>query len=228
LKTRYSLLTMPNERKRRARRKGGRKSRPSRGRMITSGYRSYPGPVTIPLNQRLMLQFRNIITVTSSAGGIVDGTIPCNPAAILAAPFPAAALFPEWTDVSPLFAQVKCVQLECTYRSCYVETKGDTLMNLGISGNLQSNGNPGSYTVVIDNGDSQTWTPTLDTACRGAYHAIRHLPSLQWAAIASPFPSGNNYIGCPGGIGCYGSGYPVSTQLFNIHVVGTYLFQSRT
>jgi hypothetical protein len=215
---------MPN----RKRRPTGRKSRPRRERKIASGYQLYPAPLSIPLGNSVRIQLRNIITVTSDGSGVVNGTIPCNPAATLSAPFPSAALFSEWTNWSTVFAQVKAVQLECTFRSAYVETKGDTITNLAISGNLQSNGAPGSYAVVIDNGDSQTWPLTLDTAGVGRYHAIKHKKSLQWAAIASPFPSGNNYVGCPGGIGMYGSSYPVSTHLFDILVVGTYLLSSRT
>lgn len=158
----------------------------------------------------------------------MDGTIPCAPESVLAAPFPAASLFPEYSSISTLYSHIKCIQLEITFMPCTSdEVKGDATIGLVISGNLMRNGAPGSYAGAVDNGDSQSWNPVLDVSGRGRYHAIKHRPSLQWNVSTT---TGNtvNYSGCPGGIAMFGSGFLPSTAVFTALVVGSYLVSSRS
>lgn len=80
-----------------------RSSRRKGERKVTSGFFRYPAPIVIPLNQAIRVQMRNLITVTSSVGGIISGMIPCDPSATLAAPFAVGAMFNEWSSWAALF-----------------------------------------------------------------------------------------------------------------------------
>jgi len=203
----------------------------SERKTVTSGYGRYPSPISKPLNQAIVFQFRNLIAVTSNGSAVVSGTIPCDPSAILAAPFAAGAMFPEWaSNIQPLFSSVKCIQLECFFQPSTVdEVKGDSTLGVAIAGNLTSIANFAiSYLATMDNGDSQDWNPMLDTSGRGRYHAIRHRKSLLWGGTATPASSAAIYAGAPGGIGVYGSFPAINSQVFTIRVVGTYLLSSRS
>lgn len=211
IKVRRTKQGLPNERK------------------VMSGFFKYPAPISIPLNQVIRVQLRNLITVTSNGSGVIAGMIPCDPSATLAAPFAAGALFPEWTNFGTLFSGIKCVQLECTFMpSSSDEVKGDASIGVAIAGNLTSISNfATSYIATMDNGDSQHWNPTLDTSGRGVYHSIKHRKSLLWGGTATPASSAAVYAGAVGGIGMYAS-TAVSLNLFSIRVVGTYLLSSRS
>jgi len=211
--------------KRGNRRRSGKSRRP---KTLRSGTYAYPAPVTLTPNRTYMLQFSNTITVTSTVGGIISGMIPCDPSAILAAPFAVGAMFPEWTNAATLFSAIKCVQLECHFSpSSSDEVKGDSSIGIAIASNRTSISNFAvSYIAVSDNTDRQLWNPTLDTSGRGRYHALKHNKSLLWGGVATPASSAAIYAGCVGGIGMYGS-TAVSLQLFTIVVVGTYLMSQR-
>jgi len=176
-----------------------------------------------------MFQFRNLITVTSSVGGVVSGMIPCDPSATLGAPFAAGALFNEWTSIATLFSAIKCIQLECYARSgSSDEVKGDASIGIAIATNLTSIANfATSYLATMDNADSQVYNPVLDTTAKGAYHALKHRPSLNWGGTSTPASSSAVYAGAVGGIGFYGS-TAVSLQVMTIQVVGTYLLSQRS
>jgi hypothetical protein len=206
-----------------------RSSRRKGERKVTSGFYRYPAPIVIPLNQAIRVQMRNLITVTSSVGGIISGMIPCDPSAVLAAPFAAGAMFNEWSSWAALFSAIKCVQLECTFMpSSSDEVKGDASIGVAIAGNLTSIANfATSYLAAMDNGDSHHWNPVLDTSGRGIYHSIRHRPSLNWGGTSTPASSSAVYAGAVGGIGMYAS-TAVSLNLFTIRVVGTYLLSNRS
>lgn len=199
------------------------------GKSVRSGSRNYPAPITIPLNDSKVFQFRNLITVTSNGSGVVAGMIPCDPSATLAAPFASGALFNEWSTVATLFSAIKCVQLECQFEpSSSDEVKGDSSIGFAIAGNLTAISNfATSYLATVDNADSQRWNPVLDTSGRGRYHAIRHRPSLNWGGTATPASSAAVYAGAVGGIGMYGS-TAISLQVFTILVVGTYVLSNRS
>jgi len=196
--------------------------------VVHTGFRKYPGPITIPQRQTLMMQFANTLGVTSNGSGIIAGVLQCDPSITYAAPFSAIAAFSEWTDIVPLFAQVKCVQLEIIiYPTTTDEVKGDILPPLALGGSLAVGSTPASYAVVIDNTDSQEYPILLDTTGRGRYHAIRHSRNLQFAAVSSPTPSTSIYAGCPGGIAIYGGAFPANTQIASVTIRGTYLLRCR-
>jgi len=207
----------------------GKKTFRKKEKKVMSGRYLYPAPIVISQNQAIRWQFRNLITVTSSVGGIVSGMIPCDPSAVLAAPFAAGAMFPEWTNVATFFSAVKCIQLECYFQPASSdEVKGDSSIGVAIASNLTSISNfATSYVATMDNGDSQTWNPILDQSGRGIYHSLKHRPSLLWGGVATPASSAAVYAGCPGGIGMYQS-TAVSLLVYTIRVVGTYLLSVRS
>jgi hypothetical protein len=133
-------------------------------------------------------------------------------------------MFPAYVNYwLNLFSQVKCVQLDMTLvPSTTDEVKGDQDAVLAIAGQLSSTTAPTAYGDVANNSDSQAYPILLDTRGMGRYHAIRHTRDLQWANSASPVPTPSIYAGCPGGIGFYGSGFPVSTTIGSIRICGTY------
>jgi len=204
------------------------KRKPRRKRQIVSGYQQYPAPYKV-VNKTYVIQFRNLITVTSNGSGVISGMIPCDPSATLSAPFASGALFPEWTNVAALFSAIKCIQLECTFvPSTSDEVKGDSQFGVSIAHNRTSISNfATSYAATEDNEDSQTWNAILDQSGRGRYHAFRHLKSLNWGGTATPASSAAVYAGAVGGIGMYCS-TAVSLQLFTVHVCATYVLGQRS
>jgi len=194
-----------------------------------SNHRRYPAPIQFELKQGFMVQMRNLVSMTTDGSGVLAGVVPCNPNATLSSAFGSVAIFSEWTNWAALFASVKCVQLEVICKSKYVETKGDVPGVVVIGGNIQQGGSfPSTYATAADNTDSQTWNITNDTSGRGVYHAIRHLKKLMPAATNDPDPTGDAYIGCPGGIAFYGNALPITTSMMTVHIVGTYVVYSRT
>jgi len=218
-------MSKRNESKRRRR---PRSFRPS-ARTVVSNYRRYPAPITIPPKQGIQIQLRNHIFMSTDGSGVLAGIIPCNPNATLSSAFGSVALFPEWTNWSALFSSVKAVQLECVFKSKYVETKGDVPGDVIIGSQFVVGGSfPNTYQTAADNTDSQSWPITNDTSGRGAYHAFRHLKRLAPAASNDPDPTGDAALGCPGGISVYGSSLPISLSLVSILVVGTYIVYARS
>jgi hypothetical protein len=191
--------------------------------IITNGNRRYPGPITIPLRQVIMIQVSNSSALASNASGVIAGVIPCDPTATLSAPFTAAAMFPQFADWNLVLGQVRCVQLDVTVTPAQAnETKGDINASLAIAGNVQNTTTPSSYADVMNNSDSQIYPILLDDRGLGRYHAIRHGKELGYASSVSPVPTPSLYQGCPGGIGFYGSGFPVSTTIGALRITGTY------
>jgi len=180
-------------------------------------------------SQRVMtLQFRNINSLTSSAGGVIQGQLGTDPSVTTAAPFGAVTLFTEWTNVAALFAQVKCVQFEVRiFPTGTDEVKGDVQPMLAVGSSLGDASAPSSYQAVLDNGDSQIYPIYLDTTARGRYHSLRHKGNLQWATTGNPNPSTSIYAGCPGSLGFFGNGFPASTNVATLHICGTYKLRMR-
>jgi len=209
------------------RKKSGQKRRGPK--KFRSGTYSYPAPIALPPTRSYTIQLSNLITVTSNVGGNISGYIPCDPSAILAAPFAAGAMFPEWTLIAQLFSAIKCVQLECHLSPASSdEVKGDTNIGVIIASNMTSISNfATSYTAISDNADRQTWNPILDQSGRGRYHALRHRPTLQWGGTSTPASSAAVYAGAVGGIGFFGTG-AVSLLTFTVMVVGTYRLSQRS
>jgi hypothetical protein len=209
-------------------RNGKRKPASERKRLIRSGYQLYPGPFRIPLSNSITLQLKSIVIGSTDSSGVFAAAVPCDPSATLSARLGGNAIFDEWTTIKALFSHVKCLQLEVVLRPCYVETKGDTVNNVAISGNLMIfTSTPTGFATVIDNADSQSYAATLDTANHGCYHAIRHKKSLLWGSVNGPTVT-DSYIGCPGGIQMYSSSLPTSTNFLNVMITGTYQFANRS
>lgn len=213
------------DRKRMARPKGvADKTGVKQSGIVTNGNRRYPGPITIPLNQALMIQVGGVTALSSSAGGIIAGVLPCDPTATLAAPFSVGVMFPQYSNWSLNFSRVRCVQLDINLVPVQAnETKGDIDAVLAIAGNIQNTTAPSSYADLINNSDSQIYPILLDDRGLGRYHAIRHTKALLWASSVSPVPTPSLYAGCPGGIAFYGAGFPASTQFGTIRITGTYM-----
>jgi hypothetical protein len=219
---------MSSKSKSRSNRRSKRRGVPP-ARFVVSNYRRYPAPVTIPPKQGVMIQLRNHVFMSSDGTGTVAGIVPCNPNATLSSAFGSVALFPEWTNWAALFSSVKAVQLELVGKSRYVETKGDTPGDVIIASQFTVGTSfPSSYATAADNTDSQSWNLTDDTSGRGFYHAFSHKRSLAPSATNDPDPTGDAYIGCPGGIALFGNTLPVSTSLMSILVVGTYVVYVRS
>ncbi len=205
-----------------------RRSKKKEVKMITSNFQRYPAPIRESLSQSIRIQLRNVAVLSSDSSGNVATYVPCDPSVNFSSAFGGGTQFPEWSSWAGLFSHVKCVQLELILKSATTETKGDYTNALALSGNLQLASAPGSYQGVLDNVDSQIYAVMFDTANRGCYHAIRHRKSLEWASTNTPVPSTDNYIGCPGGIQLFGSGFQNSIGLCNVQVIGTYLLSIRS
>jgi hypothetical protein len=164
----------------------------------------------------------------SNGSGVFQAVIPCDPSVTLSSAWGSVPLFGEYTDWLALFGNIKCVQLEVKMLPQSIdEVKGDTPGVLCIASNLNTNTLPTSAQSLADNTDSQFWNFINDSTGIGRYHAMRHKKSLEWATTGVPVPSSNSYIGCPGAIGFYANGLPVSTGIISVHVVGTYLLMNR-
>jgi hypothetical protein len=188
-----------------------------------NGGRRYPGPITIPLNQVVTVQLCGTAALLSNGSGVIAGVIPCDPTTTLSAPFTSGVMFPQFSSWNLLFSQVKCVQLDVVIVPATVdEVKGDVDAVLAIAGQLSNTTTPSSYADLNNNSDSQTYPVLLDTRGLGRYHSIRHTQDLLWASSVSPVPTPSLYAGCPGGIGLYGSGFPLSSSIGSLRITGTY------
>jgi hypothetical protein len=189
----------------------------------------YPAPLPRSLNQRFRISLSNFFGAVSNCSGILAGVIPCDLSVTLTSAFGSVTMFPEWSSWAALFSQVRCVQLEIRCIPIYVdEVKGDSNNGLLLAGNLQSTTVPSTYQTLSDNADVQSWNPITDTGGQGRYHAISHSKLLGFTASSTPVPSANNYMGCPGGIAFYGSGYTAGINVTNIIVTGHYELMNRT
>lgn len=198
-------------------------------RPVFSHFTAYPGPMIVRPSTKYVFQFRNVVSAVSNGSGVCAGVIPCDPSVTLSATFQSVVLFTEWSAITAFFGRIKCRQLECTLTpETTNETKGDTTANLVIASNLMANTVPSSYQTVADNADSQQWPLFTDLSGRGIYHSMRHQRSLVPASTGTPFPNTNIYAGTPGGIAIYGAGFPISSTLCLIRIVGTYELSQRT
>lgn len=106
------------------------------------------------------------------------------------------------------------------------DTKGDNYFGLCVASNpTASYSTPASYNVVADNSDSILWNPVKDLS--GQAKVMSYRPrGLGWGACSSPAASTG--LGCPGQFLFFGSGFPISTAIIAIKIVGTYRLDSRT
>jgi hypothetical protein len=189
----------------------------------------YPLMIRLPPSQKYTIQLRNQVNATSNGSGILAGFLPCDPSATLSATFQSVTQFTEWSSLTALFSQIRCLQY-CArfYPATTDEVKGDILPVLAISGNLQLATAPGSYNITADNTDSQIYPFLLDTSGKGRYHSFNHdRKRLEYSSTGTP-SSSTIYSGCPGAIQVYASGLPINTVSLTIHIVGTYQLMSRS
>jgi len=132
--------------------------------------------------------------------------------------------------VSALYQLVRVRQFEIQICRTYLdETKGDDYQPLVYASNRSGVlANPGSYQVVIDNGDSQMYSILTDVSGKNHYASAK-CRQVAWASVTTPNPGSSNgiIVGCPGGFVFYGSGFPASSQIGFVKIVGTYQLKSR-
>lgn len=189
-----------------------------------------PVPMTITMLQTFRIQLRNAIPMNSNGSGVIASYISADPSSTTTATFGSGVQFPEWANVAALFNEVKLLQFEAYFQKTEVdETKGDVFNSLGIASIYTGiSSTPANYQAVMDNADSQSWPLGSDQSGKSRYHAFR-MRQVAWATVTTPNPGSSNGIaaGCPGYIIVYGSGYPISTEMGWLKVVGTYLLRTR-
>jgi len=189
-----------------------------------------PQPMMAPANRTYIMQFRNVVPMITSAGGVVNSYISFDPSSVTQVTFGSGTQFTEWSSVASLFNTVRIRQFEMQLCRTYLDdTKGDDYQPLVYS-SVRTGilANPGSYQAVIDNGDSQMYSILTDVSGRNHYAAVK-IRQVAWATVTTPNPGSSNGIiaGCPGGFVFYGTGYPNSSQIGFVKIVGTYQFKTR-
>jgi len=70
-----------------------------------------------------------------------------------------------------------------------------------------------SLNQVLDNQPSKLWAPCSDTSGRGLKMSAKfNIVNFQLVTTSS-----TDYAGCPGGMFWYGSGFPISSNIFVLH-----------
>lgn len=184
-----------------------------------------PRPITMSESKRVVLQFRNYLQATTS-GTSLNSYIAFDPSSTTTATFGSSALFSEWSAVSTLFARVKVKQFEISMTPTYIDdTKGDNFNAVAIASvPLGTLATPNGYTSVCDNRDSVLWNPINDKSGVSKYFSAK-IRGLGWGPIGSP--GGTTGLGCPGSLVFFGNSLPTTVELFNLRVVGTYIFDGR-
>lgn len=184
-----------------------------------------PSPITVPEWKTTVMQFRNYLQATTTTTTI-NSYIAFDPSSTTTATFGGGSLFSEWSAVSTLFARVKLIQFEISMTPTYIDdTKGDNFNAVAIASvPLGTLAVPNGYTQVCDNRDSVLWNPISDRSGVAKYFT-RRINGLGWASIGSP--GGTTGLGCPGSFVFFGNSLPSGVELFNLRVIGTYLFDGR-
>jgi len=187
-----------------------------------------PLPMRKPTSQKITLSFTNYLTATSDGSGNINSYIAFDPSATTTGTFGTVAQFPEFKSyVTGLFARVKVKQFEIYLTPNVIDDlKGDSLQGLAIASTTTGAlATPGSYSTVIDNGDSVLWPTVRDYSGQAKYFACR-VRGIGWGPVGSP--GGTTAYGCPGSILFYGAfGGFTATVIFSVKIVGTYVFDTR-
>lgn len=140
----------------------------------------------------------------------------------------------EWTHLKDRWSMVRCLGLKCTFTSILpfsgYDSKTVDIAPAEISCNLISQTAPAAYASSIDNYGQKTWNMGSDTSRGGIVVYLEHdKKSLGWLPTSSPSAVTGPYAGCPGGVGLYFSGGPVSaSRIGTITVQGYYQFRSKS
>jgi len=184
-----------------------------------------PSPRTIPMNRSLVIQMRQFLTCTTS-GTTLNSYLAFDPSSTTTAAFGSNTLFGEWAYVSALFARVKILQFDISMSPAYIDdTKGDIFDAIAIATTpVGTLANPGAYGTVIDNNDSIIWNPVADKSGVAKFYSYK-FSGLGWGPVGSP--GGTTGLGCPGSMVFFGSSLPLTSVIFSLKVVGTYLLDNR-
>jgi len=184
-------------------------------------------PRTMPSAQRMVFQFRNLLSINTDVSGNVNSYIAFDPSATTTATFGSVTQFTEWTNMTALFNRVKLLQFDISLTTSIIDdTKGDIFAPLTIasvrSGSLAV---PNSYQTVIDNHDSIQWNPIRDYSGIAKFYTCK-IPGLGWGPVGSP--GGTTGLGTPGSMIFYGVfGGFTSRIVAYVKVVGTYVLDTR-
>jgi hypothetical protein len=136
----------------------------------------------------------------------------------------------EWSALTSLYSEVRLRSFEIWFTPVSPEdtklpstSAGNILYVSGVLSSIAAA--PTTRAQVLDNADAKIWTPLSSTTGRPFVHKIRPRGRPQWASVTSASPG--SYAGCPGAIQWYGDGFPVSTNLMAISMIGYYEFRSR-
>jgi hypothetical protein len=91
--------------------------------------------------------------------------------------------------------------------------------------NTNGSSTPGSEGAVVTLNDSVYWTAGKDTATQGSRFHVHYDSRLDFSLTSTV--TDTPYSGCPGSFQLYGSGYPNSSLVFKVLVVGLYQFRAR-
>jgi len=142
--------------------------------------------------------------------------------------FDPSSGFTEWSSLTALFNEVRCVSFMVQYASINPHSDGYA------AGRVNSNilvacdkgvtaYTPANRAAVQDCPKRRIW----NTGSTEVLTYVAHLSPLpEFASTAAPAPA--PYAGCYGVIAFYGSGFTVSTAYFETYYRGTYQFTSRT
>lgn len=137
----------------------------------------------------------------------------------------------EWSATAGRWGLVRCIGLRCQFVSNMAFTAIEAKGNVGaiaVSCSILSQAVPSSYAVTIDNFRTKIWNMISDTSPQGFKMFLPHdAKRLGYSSSQSPFGIVQLYAGCPGGIGWYGSGLPISTRVGSVFIVGIYEFRAK-
>jgi hypothetical protein len=190
-----------------------------------------PFPISEPprVTRRILMRASSILGTDGS--GNIKVNIPFDPSATLNATYlSGAVMFPEWTDVAALYAEVKIRQFQVLITPALNgDAKGYNTSPLAIGTNLSAiYVAPTTYNGVLDNGDSQLYPILFDNSGKSRYHAVRFNPGT-WALTGSPNPGSSTGIsaGCPGYFTLLMLAGPAGVEVGYIKIVAEYIVRSR-
>jgi len=162
---------------------------------------------------------RGYSTITASAGGVINLSIPMDPSS-------SGYNFSEWASLQALFAEVKLVAFRVQFVATFgTATPAGGALPLLIGSSLSVATAPGSYGAVAAYPDSKLWSCANDRSSSGHVHNTRGSKTVDWSLTSSV--TAQPYAGVPGAILVYGSAQGVSTISALALVQGTYKFRSR-
>lgn len=208
---------MPRRNRKRGR---GRRTAPSSFASRLSRIQSNPvQTIRVPLSATLPL--------TTDGSGIISLNITSDP---------SGGSGSSWTSDEYVYYQdryslVRCEGIKCVFTSLMAnpDSKLGGTAPAVIAPQLISQAAPTAYQSVEDNFGLKTWSITSDTTSRGMTVYLPHdLKSLGWLPTTAPSAVTGPYAGCPGGIGIYCSGLPISERVGTVTVTGLYEFRSKS